>query len=1292
MADEQQNSQSYNSMQSGLGLIPPSFYHAKHPGEAAADIAQMAAVQMQQFNTQSQLQGQVSGRMFAPFTSMSPFAQIGGAPLMQMSPAVSNQLSGMGPSTGMFMQGSMGSQGASPYTPMPTQASAHYYGQMPPILPFPLQARLPTAQFETPYMAEYERGEAAHERSIASTTSMRGVGVRLGTDVIGAAIGGIGFGKWGAIAGAAATEFSGLGAGAQSLWMNTIGASQTAQAGRAAGIKEMSRSFVNSGDDLSESGQGFSREASEHIASRLTQLAGSQNFQKSTGGRFNTNDVFRIAQQSVESGLMTSAGTPEQMVTRVKDIAKNVRVFMELANEPDLRQAIQTMGSLRGMGLNISQTMDAVAQGRGFARAAGTTFQALASTGGAMGAQTYQSMGMTQGQGFRQGMYQLSNAMGSQNQGTLTPQMMALLGGPQGYAAMNTAFAGQFMQIPMLGAGMLNTMGGVNTGNVRNLMSGRTNVFDMASQAGSNLAGMANNMGPAGLGMAIGMQRFTQDSLSAMMSPEQQQLMRDRQIRGLAQTMGMRGSEGFMTAAQIMGMEGTQAMAHVREMGDPRYWERQRQQVSITASEGGREERRRMDDRTPGFWDNAAAEGFGGFRLLSDEIEIGWHRATRAGDSGHISTMRSRSENEAREFRDYERSGAWRTHQIANQGRETREAPISLSERMAIAQHQGLTDVTGVLHAGTMGMLNNMRVAGSSDREQRTELADIRQLGRSMNVIANAGGDEAARTYDQTANTLGGATTKTDKGAGRLMAGFSEDVARILNDAPGAMGSRTLTSLANGFTMGGTSILNPIGEGVSAGMGINTSDINTQIRESLVTRLRQANPTQSGAWIQAQATEKLPEMLEANASTIRLLSTPQAFAAMNIGRQSALSTESQRSDAVRNAAYDGGLAAMGINPVTEQEAFDAQDNSVSGRTLAEDTRTPEEKAQQLEALRTTRRRENIESLREFTGGVVAEAGSRIGDTDEQRTRARNITSAMAIARLAIVTPNVNADPDAKRNAEQRLRELTQTAQAEFTTPQWQEMQRLAEQHADELKDRESPELEDFARRAVRGTGAGMLQGVTQAGGTGQIDKDEKVAANITAGSALLSRTSRGIGRLIGSLNLATSEEDRQRFEAQTSHMSDQEIQRLTNSDRASERAFGEALLKGRDTGNYNDVYSNISEQGSARATREAEFEDRKKHESRMERFHRQTWREIFHLDEDTFGAKEARLSAPGGRAEASAADLTAILGEGQAEAEKEGIGGTNDRLRRAITSWETATTNFGLLVNEARDGRVFQRG
>jgi hypothetical protein len=1241
MPPEDNKKSDYNSMQAGMGLVPPSLvpmYSAKHPGDFAAQVSQMATIQAQQV-TQMGMQA----RSFSPLATMNPFVQIGSAPMMPMPSAVPNMISGMGPPTGMFPAmgpgAGFGAFGASPYQHMPPPPAPSYMGQTPPLSPFPFAPRLPQPFFNTPFMSSYNRNELQQEMAGSQSIAAGGVGARVGTDLLAGGVGamlgrrlGVG-GGIGGLVGMGLSEFGGLGQFGQNLWMNTVGASQTAMAGRTAGVMEFSRNFITSGPFMSEAGAGFSRHASGMAARQITSMAGSGDFQRDTGGRFNTNDVFRIAQMGAENGLMSGVGSPTEMTQRVREVAKSLRMVMELANEPDVRQAIQTMGSLRGMGLNLAQTTDAVMQGRSFARQAGMTFQQLASTGGAMGAQTFASMGLTQGQGFMTGMHAMGSAAGSINQGVLSPQMAALVGGAQGYGAMNTAFSGQFMQSPVWAA-MLNGRGGLSANNMMNMMTGRTGMFDMVGQAGGNMANIAGRMGPAGMGMMLGMQHYMQDSMMSAMTPEQRRMMEDRQVMGLSRTMGYRGGAGFMTAAQIMGMSGDQATARLSELSDPRYYQRQRDQIAVDRMERGRSEARQREADRPGFFDNLrndygwAASLGRGLDSLSARAG-GFMNRVIGGEGSELEMFAPRSRREAVAMRRRLRSRDFLS---------TMEHHMPGEEAPGLAQYQTIAESIG--SRGLMSLTNGGIAAGMlSGSDANARLAALRLGGMEASTLMNTSTRDERRARRQLRGVLG-----TD-----ALSNIASDVGGIMNSGGSLFGNRSTADIVNGV-YGGASNLASFGFSNGGGpvAGVRVDDIAGRVDASIRSQMQRAHPGSTSAQIDQMVAQNRRSVMQAVSSEAGIYMTRQGRErlqqAVGIGA-SADNTAQGLRRAGEHARDEGYQALFGNVGANERDSL-------------------------------------YRGAREFTGGEIAHSG--FGRSEEQQQRSRSLMASIAMANVAM-QQTAEGSPE-RAAAVRRLRQLAGVAHAEFGNDASRMLQIATRQAGNAEKNRDARLA---ASRSVSGTrdANGMINAVT---GALNGEYDESAMGAIGSGFQRVSRLSGAIGEVFQGVQLG-SRAGNEELQGRLRDMSNDRVQEFLHSSSAIDREFGSRIREARRSGNMGGVMEFLRDQGADTEERRRQYNNRR---SGIGGFLNRTFRDsdVYGKMGESFEQYDSRVNAAGGQADAAAANRTAEVSGAERQAGAQGLMAATDNFNRVVDEFREAVREMRGQTDAANMNNLINQG
>lgn len=833
MADPDYKPEDFNAMQANMGLTPQGLaplFSARTPAEYAAAVSQQAMFQTQQ-NIQM---AAVTARPMPTFTTGPQIYQGPGGILMPQGPAVPNQLFPTQQSmatnfmAGAGFGGNRFSQGASPYQSAYVPPSPGF-GQIP-TSGFPFAGALPSPQFNTPFGASFQRQESAYASTtsaMATTASL--LGGRLGSDAMtGGALGGyLGFktagfrgGIAGGLLGMAGADYAGVGDFGQNAFMSHIASPYVAQAGRANAVQGMSQSFLSGGGYLSGTGAGFSEHASRVAARGLTNLSTSSAFETETGGRFNTQDVFRIAQESSHAGLMQGVGSPEQMAGRVREIAKSLKAFMELANEPDIRDAIQTMGSMRGMGLNLGQTMDAVSQGRSFARMAGTTFQNLASQGGAIGAQTFSSMGLTQGMGLNRGMFNQGIGTAMANAGVHSAQMMNLMGGAEGYAASNTMFSGGFLQMPMMAPGMMNARGSLDPRAIQNMMQGRTNIFDMTSRGASMLSTITGQHGIEGLGTALAMQPLLQDSLARVMTPEQQRNAENRTMLSHMRSMGYSGGGGFVMAGMQMGMNDRQALGRARELGSSSYYDTLRRQSGARASDEMSQESDEIRARAPGMMNTLSyqSEWFAAGRRGVQSIGRGFDNFVGNAMGEHLNWAPS-SETERRDYDRHIRGNEYAQH-LRSASNFQRE--LTWHDSWNAAKGRG----GGGLGAGMAAL-----VGGTSN--DRRDLALMREGGDIADTLMTTTEGDARESMSRMGNTFGSGRAGMDR-----MSRFAGAAANIFNGTERGTGTSAAWAGATMFApLGGGFMRNMIGGSLlsaPSAASTRTVDIAGQLQRAYI--------------------------------------------------------------------------------------------------------------------------------------------------------------------------------------------------------------------------------------------------------------------------------------------------------------------------------------------------------------------------------------------------------------------------------------------------------------------------
>lgn len=783
----------YNTMQESAGMLPLSYTPPSNPlvfpgmvssamqigGQGGFGAGVFPTQQWQTFTNQPAMTQGPTGIMMPgmPSAPYNPYAPMG---LGSMNPIA---------------------QGL--YGPGIPQAPPAYAGPQGRASPF-FGPRPPAPQFDTPFQAFQSQETATQDRLFRGSVSSYGAAARVAADFaaagIGAAIGSrFGGAKLGAAAGFAASEMSGFAGGMQNAAMDYGLSPAINMRAYGAGIEHISRGFMAGGDFGHVSGVGMSHGASVRTARLLDDVAASLRFQADTQDRFNRADVMKIAQLGGREGLLDGASNPEQLATRVRDLAKSLSSFMELANEPDVQRAIQTMGQMRSSGLNYGETLRAVSNGRAWARMAGTTFEQISSTGGALGSQTYGAMGLSQGLGFQAGMGNYALARNAQMSGAVSPQMMSLMGGAEGAAGLSNMFSGSFLQQPMLAPGVMNGMGGLDEGRVRQLLSGRTDLFNLTGNAVGALGGMTRGMGIEGLGLAIASQPLMQDTIGRVMEsqgPFARRNVEDQQVLSTMRRFGHTGSAGFSTMAQAMGMSGTQALMRTRELGSSDYYNSQRDQIEVVRRERRATELRDIESMRPGviqdleYGSPAFAAATRGVRDVRHGIQNFYedvaHGTPYAGSFYTTSDARDRYERFARSTR-----GLDSLRSTADSPRESATWGTRFAADRALYGASGATGYLADVGSALSATFGN-------DRTRSGEVRSLQQLSRWGQNIMHTSEQEAATA--QRMMNRNGVTDAALSGIGGAFAGLGMGPNSAVGGAWGA-------GAANLLVRGGSQLL-----------------------------------------------------------------------------------------------------------------------------------------------------------------------------------------------------------------------------------------------------------------------------------------------------------------------------------------------------------------------------------------------------------------------------------------------------------------------------------------------------
>jgi len=438
-----------------------------------------------------------------------------------------------------------------------------------------------------------------------------GAGIAAGAGA--GALAGRRFGAWGALAGAGigaiGAGVSGFAGGMEGLGQMMMRPFQQRQE-MGAGIMNMSRNWVASGNDLNVLGRGLSRDASLNLASQVQNLASEGQFRKQTGEMFNSQDLMQIMRKGGESGLFDMSQDVPRIKEKLRETAGTIKQFMELTNDPSITSVIGQMGRLQQFGMNQQDMVTAARGMRSFARAAGTSIEGLQQIGGLPGAATFQQAGLTAGQGFQFGNFAAANANQMVAAGALTPRQLALMGGVQGMAQREMQSQAAFASMPLFAASQAQFSGGqwgVNPATVGRgdgafgMVSGSMQAMNQAVQRG----------GIGALATFQMRQRELSDAALSQMTPMEQMAQKMKMAMGTGQALGLRGREalsvGGMTAFDAETANQMDFMA-----SSPQFWENQRKAIRRRQLELGQAEAARNRDEYSMFTGMGEAVGLSG--------------------------------------------------------------------------------------------------------------------------------------------------------------------------------------------------------------------------------------------------------------------------------------------------------------------------------------------------------------------------------------------------------------------------------------------------------------------------------------------------------------------------------------------------------------------------------------------------------------------------------------------------------------------------------------------------------
>ncbi len=670
--------QGFNSMQASLGLLPggsptprqtPTPPPVKHPGQISQEMMQIAMQQLAEQSVQIQRtrQLQAPGVMgLLPAAAPAPPAageynrqfkgRMEDIESRYLEPFQANRMArGMGQEGFQMMPSPVfqtaPSMGIYRPTPQPRVApNMMPPGGMPapPLYPMPLRPRQPPSQFATPFQQRQQLRTIQHEQDFAEgmaaiptaaymgagtlTTAVgMGLGGRAGAGIAaragaGAATKGLARfgGRIGGIAAGAAAGFGLLGFGAERGAEAALEpAIETRGFGRQ--LQNISQQFVVGGPDLSESGRGLSTRAAIKTASKMQ-----QGVEKKQMAGFNMRDIMGITKQAADQGMLDMAQNSSQITQQVRNVARGLKAFMQIAQEPDVKQAMSMMGQMRTMGLTIPETNMAMRNASQFARMAGVDTKEAIAQGGLPGAMTFQRMGMSAGLGLQVGTAAMGMARQGIASGAFTPGQLAMAGGQAGVTQTMTEAAGaglgiDFPILSMLGRNKQGELQ-IDPDRARKVMSGQMSLSQQATEGAQNMQRLGGEKVIMELSTRMNEIR---DQLGRQLGPQGSVLLALRQA-----TNTMKEVPGLSLggALRMMGMDPQQARSMELMGQSPKFWQGLKKQHEVNIQEHRAEETQRREraqeansisSRAGRWWDKGPGMVVDRFRERFSEVREG---------------------------------------------------------------------------------------------------------------------------------------------------------------------------------------------------------------------------------------------------------------------------------------------------------------------------------------------------------------------------------------------------------------------------------------------------------------------------------------------------------------------------------------------------------------------------------------------------------------------------------------------------------------------------------------------
>lgn len=267
-------------------------------------------------------------------------------------------------------------------------------------------------------------------RGVTGGLSMTGINV--GTRAAGALAGSAGLIGAGAGSLAAPLLFGqGIVNAAEASIFDPYSATRTGEMSLRANFSNIMAGTGDNGNTIS--GFGMSREFASGLSSRLTRAS----IRDMTFDTYGMND---LADMAARSGQLDDVQL-EKLESRMKKLAKQVKVMMRVANEPDFRAAMEMMAELKIAGVGADSAGRVLQNIGGSSAIAGVSVQKMMNTVGAQGQYLYQANNLIPYLGQTHAASTYAAFSSAYRMGLVSDSTMAKFGGREGITQL--ALTGQ---------------------------------------------------------------------------------------------------------------------------------------------------------------------------------------------------------------------------------------------------------------------------------------------------------------------------------------------------------------------------------------------------------------------------------------------------------------------------------------------------------------------------------------------------------------------------------------------------------------------------------------------------------------------------------------------------------------------------------------------------------------------------------------------------------------------------------------------------------------------------------